>query len=280
MNNELWQDGITRSPAIDGRDLNALIEQMKAMVPHYTPEWRFSPDDPDAGTALFYLAAEMLGENIKRLNRVPLHNFIAFLDLLQVKIQPARPSRAHVVFALNEGVREPVYVPSGTLLTATPNDGGEELPFETEGALLITPAKLMELFNVHPERDRIVLAGERYDDRLQAGTVPEIPLFSVEGDDLQEHVFYIRNDDLFHLDRPARLTLKWHNAERRYVEGELASVFARTDWLEWSYSRGAIGYLSRKQPLTDKKSSWLRQARDRCNRPKSAESTGVGFVAE
>ncbi|QJD84385.1 baseplate J/gp47 family protein [Cohnella herbarum] len=238
MSNERWQDGPARSPAIDGRDLNALVDQMKAMVPHYTPEWRFSPDDPDAGTALFYLAAEMLGENIKRLNRVPLNNFIAFLDLLQVQIQPARPARAHVVFALNEGVREPVYVPGGTLLTAVPNDGGEELPFETESALLITPAKLTEIFNVHPEKDVIVLAQEKYDERLQAGSMPELSLFSVEGDNLQDHVFYIRHDDLFHLDHPARLTLKWHNTERRYVEGELASIFARMDWLEWSYSRG------------------------------------------
>ncbi|MCD9025829.1 baseplate J/gp47 family protein [Cohnella silvisoli] len=239
MKSEQWQDGLARSPAIDGRDLNALVDQMKAMVPHYTPEWRFSPDDPDAGTALFYLAADMLGENIKRLNRVPLNNFIAFLDLLQVKIQPARPARTHVVFALNDGVREPVYVPSGTQLTAEPNDEGEELPFETEGALLITPAKLTELYNVHPDRDRIILSSERYNDHLLAGTVPELSLFSVEGDNLQDHVFYIRNDDLFHLNHPARLTLKWHNAERRYVEGDLASIFSRMDWLEWSYSRGS-----------------------------------------
>jgi hypothetical protein len=238
MNPEIWQDGATRSPAIDGRDLNALVDQMKAMVPHYTPEWRFSPDDPDAGTALFYLAAEMLGENIKRLNRVPLNNFIAFLDLLQVKIQPARSARTPVVFRLNDGVREPVYVPSGTLLTAEPNDGGDDLPFETEGSLLITPARIMELYNVHPERDRIVLVGEEYNDLLLAGTAPEIPLYSVEGDNLQDHVFYIRSDDLFHMDHPARLTLKWHNAAKRYVEGELASVLSRMDWLEWSYSRG------------------------------------------
>ncbi|RED56790.1 baseplate J/gp47 family protein [Cohnella lupini] len=238
MNSELWQDGISRSPAIDGRDLDALIDQMKAMVPHYTPEWRFSPEDPDAGTALFYLAAEMLGENIKRLNRVPLNNFIAFLDLLQVNIQPARAARAHVVFALNEGVREPVYVPSGTLLTARPNDEGEELPYETEGALLITPAKLTELYNVHPDRDRIVLTAEQYDESLLAGSAPEVPLFSVEGDNLQDHALYIRNDDLFHLDHPAKLTLKWHNSERRYVEGELATVLSREDWLEWSYSKG------------------------------------------
>lgn len=239
MNPESWQDGGVRSPTIDGRDLNALIEQMRAMVPHYTPEWRFSPDDPDAGTALFYLVAEMLGENIKRLNRVPLNNFIAFLDMLQVKIQPARPAHTHVVFSLNEGVREPVYVPGGTLLTAVPNDGGDDLPFETSSALLITPARIMELYNVNPERDRIVLQSENYDELLALGTAPEVPLYSVEGDNLQEHVFYIRNDDLFQLDHPAKLTLKWHNANRRYVEGELAAIFSRADWLEWSYSRGS-----------------------------------------
>jgi hypothetical protein len=239
MNPEAWQDGVVRSPTIDGRDLHALVEQMRAMVPHYTPEWRFSPEDPDAGTALFYLVAEMLGENIKRLNRVPLNNFIAFLDLLQVKLQPARPARTHVVFALNDGAKQPVYVPSGTLLTAVPDDGGEELPFETEGALLITPARMMELFNVHPERDVIVLSSEPYDDLLAEGTMPEVPLYSVEGDNLQEHVLYIRNDDLLFLDHPTKLTLKWHNSERRYVEGELASIFSRTDWLEWSYSQGS-----------------------------------------
>ncbi|WP_158594172.1 hypothetical protein [Cohnella faecalis] len=46
--------GASRPPAIDGRDLSALTRQMKAMVPHYTPEWRFSPDDPDAGRRSFF----------------------------------------------------------------------------------------------------------------------------------------------------------------------------------------------------------------------------------
>ncbi|QTH40301.1 baseplate J/gp47 family protein [Cohnella sp. LGH] len=238
MKSELWQNGQARAPVIDGRDLHALVERMKAMAPHYTPEWRFSPEDPDAGTALFYLAAEMLGENIKRLNRVPLNNFIAFLDLLQVQLQPARPARANVVFTLNEGVREAVYVPGGTLLTAPTEDGGEELPFETEGALLVSPAKLMELYNVHPGLDRIVMAGDEYSDRLDAGVAAEFSLFSTLGDNLQDHVFYVRHDELLRLDHPAMLTLKWHNAERRYAESELASLFARTDWLEWSYSSG------------------------------------------
>jgi len=238
MNSGARQGGAVHSPVIDGRDLDALVRQMKAMVPHYTPEWRFSPDDPDAGTALFYLAADMLRENIKRLNRVPLNNFIAFLDLLRVKIQPARPSRTHVVFTLNEGVREPVYIPAGTLLTADPQDGGDSVPFETETALLVTPAELTALYNVHPDRDRIVLAAEQPEEMLSSGALSEVPLFSVEGDNLQAHVLYIRSDDLFAMTHPARITLTWHNAERRYVEEELAAVFGRADWLEWSYSRG------------------------------------------
>ncbi|RIE02590.1 hypothetical protein D3H35_18070 [Cohnella faecalis] len=193
---------------------------------------------PGCRTALFFLAAEMLGENAKRLNRVPLNNLVSFLDLLQVSLQPARPAKAHVVFSLNEGVREPVFVPGGTVIAAAAEDGGEDIPFETESALLVTPAKLTDLLNVNPARDRIVLSAEQYDEALAANAAPEIPLFSVEGVNLQEHVFYLRHDDLFRLDHPARLILKWHNAEKRYVETELAAVAGRSDWMEWSYSQG------------------------------------------
>ena len=230
-----WQGGAILPPAIDGRDLSALVAQMKAMVPHYTPEWRFSPDDPDAGTALFFLVAEMLQDNLKRLNRVPLSNLISFLDMLQVRLRPARPARATVVFALNEGTREPVYIPRGTRLTAKAPDGGEEIPFETDEALLITPAKLTDWVNVHPKRDRIVWMADDCEAMTMAGEPVEPPLFAVDGTDLQEHVLYFRHDELFLLDRPASVTLTWHNAERRYAEPELARTMARTDWLEWSW---------------------------------------------
>lgn len=230
--------GMFGAPAIDGRKLHDFALQMKAMVPHYTPEWRFSPDDPDAGTALFYLAAGMLGENVKRLNQVPLNHFIAFLDMLRVELQPARPARTQVVFSLNEGIRETVFVPSGTVLTAAAEDGGDDIAFETEGALAVTPARLIEVLNVHPGRDRIVVAAEGYDDALTAGAAPEIALFSSMGDNRQEHALYVRHDELFMLDRPAQVTLRWHNADKRYVEDDLAAVMARSEWLEWCYSRG------------------------------------------
>ena len=232
-----WQFGTgRRSPALDDRDLDAFIAQMKAMVPHYTPEWRFSPDDPDAGTALFFLAAQMLGDNVKRLNQAPLNNFIAFLDMLRVKLQPASPARANVTFILNEGVRESVYVPGGTALTASPDDGGEDLPFETEGALLVTPAKLTDLLNVQPERDEIVHAASEYETALAVGSLGELALYSTEGANMQEHAFYLRHDDLFCMDRPAVVTLKFHHADKQYLENDIAALLARESSLEWSYS--------------------------------------------
>lgn len=230
------QSRIFAAPDIDSRKLHDLVAQMRAMVPHYTPEWRFSPEDPDAGTALFYLAADMLQENIKRLNQVPLNHFIAFLDLWRVSLQPARPARTHVVFTLNAGVQETVFIPAGSTMTATAADGGEDIPFETEEALAVTPARLIDLLSVHPARDRIVLAAEGYEDALEAGAAPAVPMFGVEGDNLQTHAFYIRHDEMLWLDRPTKLKLKWHNAEKRYVEEQLAAVMGRSDWLEWSYA--------------------------------------------
>ncbi|MEK0313955.1 baseplate J/gp47 family protein [Cohnella sp. 56] len=227
--------GIRLPPPIDGSDIAAFAERFRAMAPHYTPEWRFSPDDPDAGTALFFLAAEMLEENVKRLNRAPLNNFIAFLELLGVKLQPARPSRSLAVFRLAEGAYEPVYVPQGTQLAAAAPDGGEDIPFETEQALLVTPARLVEWINVHPQRDIIVRASGAYEDEQAAGAAPEIAVFGSEGDNLQRHELYIRHDELFELDHPARLTISWFNAASRYVEPELARGMANTEHLEWSW---------------------------------------------
>lgn len=238
MKSGVWQGGNSRPPAIDGRDVAAFVRQMQAMVPHYTPEWRFSPEDPDAGTALFYLAAEMLQENIKRLNRVPLANLISFLDMLQIRLRPARPSRTYAVFTLSEGASDPVYIPQGTRLTAAPVDGGDDIPFETETALLATPARLTDWLNAHPGHDRIVRVSENV-ERLADEAGPDgLPLFSAEGADIQEHALYIRHDDLFRMDRPAKITLTWSNAERRYAEPELAAALSRADWFEWSWRRG------------------------------------------
>ncbi|MFX3632996.1 MAG: baseplate J/gp47 family protein [Candidatus Pristimantibacillus sp.] len=228
-------NGSNRPPNINPNNIASFISRMKEMVPHYTPEWRFSQDDPDAGAGLAYLAGEMLQDTVQRLNQAPLNHFLAFLDLIQVKLQPPRPARATVVFSLSEGTVEPVYLPAGLTLMASLPEGGEPLLFETEHVLAATPAKLMEWINVHPERDRIAIAAERYGERLAAGEAVPIRLYDTDYyQNEQDHVLYIRHDELFLVDRPCRLYLHVQHSLKRYTEPELAAALA-SGAVEWAY---------------------------------------------
>lgn len=227
--------GDNRPPKINHNTLSSFMAQLKAMAPHYTPEWRFSQEEPDAGTGLAYLTAEMLEDTVQRLNQAPLNHFLAFLDLIEVKLQPPRPARASVVFQLSEGTAAPVYLPAGISLTAPHPDGGEPLVFETEKVLLATPAKLMEWITVHPQRDYIVTAALDYGSRLKSGLAEPVSLFDTSSKpNEQEHTLYIRHDDLFLVDRPSRFYLNVHHTEKRYSEPELAASLA-SEWVEWTY---------------------------------------------
>ncbi|MBD2867583.1 baseplate J/gp47 family protein [Paenibacillus arenilitoris] len=235
MNHGGSRGGDNRPPKINHHNLASFIARLKEMAPHYTPEWRFSPDDPDAGTGLAYLAAEMLEDTVERLNQAPLNHFLSFLDLIQVKLQPPSPARASVVFRLSEGATDPVYLPAGTALTAPNPAGGEPLVFETEKALLATPARLMEWINVHPGKDRIATAAANYGERLAGSLAEPVSLFDTASlPNEQEHALFIRHDELFLAERPSRFYLHVYHAEKRYTEPELAASLA-SEWVEWSY---------------------------------------------
>lgn len=222
-------------PSINDHNAASFMARLKEMAPHYTPEWRFSPEDPDAGTGLAYLAAEMLQDTVQRLNQAPLNHFLAFLDLAGVKQQPPRPAVASVVFQLSEGAASPVRLPAGLALTAPNPEGGEPLVFETEKALTATPAKLQEWINVHPAKDRIVTAAERYGQSLLEGRAQEVRLFDTEYKaNEQDHSLYIRHDLLFLVDRPGRFYLNVHHSDKRYSEPELAASLA-SEFVEWTY---------------------------------------------
>ncbi len=230
--------GDNRPPKINHHNQASLMARFKEMAPHYTPEWRFSPEDPDAGTGLAYLTAGMLDETVQRLNQAPLNHFLAFLDLIQVKLQPPRPARASVVFSLSDGASEPVYLPAGITLNAPNPDGKEPLSFETERALLATPARLMEWISVHPERDHIATAARDYGNKLKAGLAEPVPLFDTTSKiNEQEHSLFIRHDELFLVDRPNRFYLQVQHTEKRYSEPELAASLA-SPLVEWSYPSG------------------------------------------
>lgn len=224
---------------IDKRKARDFIDAVRKLAPYYTPEWRFNPDDPDPGSALFFLVADMLEENIKRLNRAPDKHLAAFLNMLDVRLLSARPSYAYITFHLTGQVPEPVWIPQGTGLSAPAADGGDELQFETEQPLLVTSAELVTAYNVSVPLDQIVLFPVHNSEQPQPsdGLSPAYPvLFGTSKlDNVQEHILYIGHSFMFNLTHETRIELEWIHEAKHYLESEACELLARSDYAEWSY---------------------------------------------
>lgn len=226
------------SPTIFDKDRRAILEQLKEMVSFYTPEWRFSEEKPDPGSTLFLIVAAMLQENIKRLNRVPLKNYIAFLNLLNSRLSPAKPATAYVKFNVVDGYRQAVFIPAGTKLVAEVDE--RSILFETEGSLLVSPARLSAAFQADASVDSIIPC---YIPESASGTQSSAPIkfplrlfdFS-QGENVQEHALYIAHEDLLNIRGTAAIYLSIKNIAGRYTEKNMYERLTDSEAVEWLYA--------------------------------------------
>ena len=105
---------------LDDRTWQDLVDQAKALIPHYTPEWT-DHGPADLGITLIELFA-FLGENLLyRFNQIPDATKLAFLKLLQIALRPASTAGALVTLARADsgpGAADSVLVPIGSELMA------------------------------------------------------------------------------------------------------------------------------------------------------------------
>ena len=57
-----------------------IIEYMKTCAKQYVPEWRYDTKNPDAGTALASLFADMMCDTVKRFNLTVAGDMLSFFD--------------------------------------------------------------------------------------------------------------------------------------------------------------------------------------------------------
>lgn len=146
----------TRPPKIDERTFSDLMDTIRGIVPHYTPEWKIT-NDQDPGVALLKIFTHITENIIHRFNQVPHKNFVAFLDMLGIQLLPAQPSRVPVTFYLAKGTDKEMLIPARTQASSKKTDEHEELIFETEKNLLATPSPLKRVVSTDPEKDAIYL---------------------------------------------------------------------------------------------------------------------------
>ncbi len=128
------------APNLDNRQFADIVAEAKTLIPRYAPEWtNFNETDP--GITLIELFAWMTEILVYRMNQVPDRNYIKFLQLIGIELEPARPARAELTFTLARPDISTVIIPLGTQVAAQ-SSTGQPLVFETDQALVAIGAKL------------------------------------------------------------------------------------------------------------------------------------------
>ena len=133
-------------PQIDDRRYDSLLAEVRTRIARYTPEWTpvwSDVNDSDPGITMMQVFAWLTEILTYRMSQVPELNYVKFLQLLGIELNPAEPAQAEITFSVKPDHTAPfVIVPARTQVTAEAPDGSPPLVFETERALTALTASL------------------------------------------------------------------------------------------------------------------------------------------
>src|SRR5215471_4581027 len=101
------------APALDDRRFQDIVDEAKRLIPHYCPEWT-DHNVSDPGVALLELLAWMSEMLLYRVNQVPDKNYLKFLEMIGVKLQPPAAAGTPVTFYLSAPQPNEVTIPRET----------------------------------------------------------------------------------------------------------------------------------------------------------------------
>ena len=161
----------------------------------YVPEWNFSQENPEPGSALAMLIDDMLGESEKRLSQA-IHKYkIQYLNLFdRLKEEPVESAKSYVRFTQVSRMEQPVHVPKGTRLIAEDPQSYHRLIFETTYAITTTSANLISVCATDKNSDRIVRLLDQSSDSEEARG---FTAFGLEDDNEAEHRLLLGFDGAF-----------------------------------------------------------------------------------
>ncbi len=121
---------------LDDRAYKDLVEECLLRIPRYCPEWtNHNPSDP--GTTLIELFAWLTDQMQLRFNQVPRRNYVAFLELLGIQLDPPQPARTELTFYLTAAQEFPILIPQDTEVATERTATEEAIVFSTDTSLVI-----------------------------------------------------------------------------------------------------------------------------------------------
>lgn len=167
---------------LDDRTFDDLVEECLLRIPRYCPEWtNYNPSDP--GITLIELFAWLTDQMLMRFNQVPRRNYVAFLELLGIQLQPPVAAQAEVTFYLSAPVSEAYTIPARTEVATPRTETEEAVVFSTDGPLVIDLPEIRHCLSADVVEERPRQLRDRWGDFWtqepdRAWSGPELTLFS------------------------------------------------------------------------------------------------------
>lgn len=124
-------------PNLDDRRWADLVEQGRALIPLYSPEWT-DHNASDPGITLMELMAWVAEMDVFRLNRIPERHVRRFLALMGLRSNPPMPARAVAEVVTN---KTKTVLPSGLQFSGS-NLAGDTVLFQSAAAVAAVKARV------------------------------------------------------------------------------------------------------------------------------------------
>lgn len=134
---------------LDKRDREEILCQIEKKALSYTPEWRFNREQPDLGSILALLYADLLEEGLSRYNQLPKFYKTAFFDMLGAEPRPAEASSGYMTFCLVDSDMPETVVPAKTRVEVKLSND-KKCFYETLEDLYVTGSHVEAVFTSNP----------------------------------------------------------------------------------------------------------------------------------
>lgn len=132
-------------PVIDDRSYDTLVDEARARIPRYTPEWT-NLNDSDPGMTLVQLFAWLSEIQLFRLSKVPQLHYLKFLEMIGVELEPAKAATTLLTFPLLSSFsKSSTIIPARTQISSQQPDEQGRIIFETDKAFIAIRAQLVRL---------------------------------------------------------------------------------------------------------------------------------------
>ena len=120
-----------QTPNLDDRKFQDIVSEARSKIPLYCPSWTdYNLSDP--GITIIELFAWMVDMLLYRLNRVPEKNYIKFMDMIGIRLEPPKSAKVDVTFHLSAPQPEQVTIPQGTEIATVRTETRDAISFTTD----------------------------------------------------------------------------------------------------------------------------------------------------